>query len=116
MRTARIFQLAVIVAFWVSIVLEFESSPFVIGMIKPLIVFGKIHHMRAALQVFVSALADAAVVVGLVFTIAIGSAILMLLLFHDKYDDSFIVGTTANWFLDALVAMFVSFAPFEVVH
>ena len=113
-RLIRMLQTIPICCFWV--VLGFEYAPsthsatplIILGLTKPIIAFGKIHEMRAAMRVFVSAVADAAVVFGLLFTIVGGSAVVMLLLFHDQYDESSVVGTTADWFLDALVVMFVS--------
>ena len=63
--------------------------------------------MRISIKIFLKAVYKAKFVFFFLFTLLALAAILMLLLFHGKYESSAEMGTSAKDFLNSFVAMFV---------
>eukprot|EP00656_Telonema_subtile_P009800 TRINITY_DN1462_c0_g1_i5.p1 TRINITY_DN1462_c0_g1~~TRINITY_DN1462_c0_g1_i5.p1 ORF type:complete len:902 (-),score=302.47 TRINITY_DN1462_c0_g1_i5:287-2992(-) len=108
MKGSRVAHAGIVLLLWVTVGLSFANDSMnLTGFVKPLVVLTKMQEIRAAFQVFVWAILEARAVFAIFFIMLVQAAVMMLLLFRDRYPPSQVLGTTADTFTDSFVAMFV---------
>eukprot|EP00658_Telonema_sp_P-2_P003541 TRINITY_DN11317_c0_g1_i11.p1 TRINITY_DN11317_c0_g1~~TRINITY_DN11317_c0_g1_i11.p1 ORF type:complete len:1284 (-),score=233.84 TRINITY_DN11317_c0_g1_i11:85-3936(-) len=108
---ANVIPYLLLIALWhailVPIFVEKAQDVHAVAFVKPLVVMLCVRQTRAALRVFAQALVDVKAVFGVFLCVVVHAAIMMLLLFKDKYRVNTTLGLTADSFTDSFVAMFI---------